>query len=199
MEKKGSKKKKEIIETAYKMFCEKGFDATTIRDLCKATNLTAPGLYHHIKNKEELFIEVERHVFKEFEVLFDKANYGKNCREDLENFIKRYCEVVLSHKKMFFLIMEKVLLQRDNEYAEESRNRRKDFVKNLKHVLERAKEKGNGRKEINVVVATFSMIAMINWLSIWYNPEAGISKGELIESMVNLFTNGFFLNNHKIL
>ncbi len=58
MEVKRSQKKKIILEAAAKLFRDKGYSATSMRDLAAEVNLKASSLYNHIGSKEELLIEI---------------------------------------------------------------------------------------------------------------------------------------------
>lgn len=53
-----SKTRKTLIDAARKLFVDKGFTATTIADICDASNYTKGALFHHFKSKEALFLEI---------------------------------------------------------------------------------------------------------------------------------------------
>src|SRR5687768_13363311 len=57
----------EILETAAKLICERGYDATSIQDIAQACNLTKAGLYHHIRSKEHLLLEIMHYGMDRFE------------------------------------------------------------------------------------------------------------------------------------
>lgn len=44
-----------ILQAAQALFTQKGFASTSVREICKAANITAPVLYYHFGNKEGLF------------------------------------------------------------------------------------------------------------------------------------------------
>lgn len=50
-----------ILEESCKVFWEKGFAQTSMKDLEVATGLKPGSLYHSFKNKEAIFIEVMKH------------------------------------------------------------------------------------------------------------------------------------------
>lgn len=51
-------RKQELLDTAMRLFVEKGFDATSMRDIARAADVT-PGLaYHYFDSKQKLFAEV---------------------------------------------------------------------------------------------------------------------------------------------
>jgi AcrR family transcriptional regulator len=47
-----SEKKQRILEAAACLFRDKGYSATSMRDLAGAVNLKASSLYNHISSKE---------------------------------------------------------------------------------------------------------------------------------------------------
>ena len=49
-----------IVETARKLFNQKGFEGVSIDTIMEAAGLTRGGFYNHFKNKEELYAEAVR-------------------------------------------------------------------------------------------------------------------------------------------
>ncbi|WP_251861245.1 TetR/AcrR family transcriptional regulator [Clostridium sp. Marseille-Q2269] len=50
-----NEKKQHILESAISKFTEKGFEKTSLREIASAAGLTTGAIYHHFKNKDELF------------------------------------------------------------------------------------------------------------------------------------------------
>lgn len=61
----GEKTKKRLIQHAHKMFSERGFGKTRFDEVAKAEGLTTGAMYHHFKNKKELFESVFSKCSKE--------------------------------------------------------------------------------------------------------------------------------------
>jgi len=53
-----SKKRDKIREAAIGLFAEKGYAATTTREICQRACVTKPVLYYHFANKERLYCEL---------------------------------------------------------------------------------------------------------------------------------------------
>ncbi|MBU3191887.1 TetR/AcrR family transcriptional regulator [Clostridium bowmanii] len=49
---------KEILRVSYRLFIEKGYEATNIREICKEVGVKMPTLYYHFQSKENLFYTV---------------------------------------------------------------------------------------------------------------------------------------------
>ena len=55
-----------IVDAAFEVFFEKGYEATTILDIVAATDgLTRGAFYHHFKSKEEVLDEIAERIFYE--------------------------------------------------------------------------------------------------------------------------------------
>ena len=63
----GENTRQKILQTAYQLFLEKGYNATSIRDISQSCKLTIGGVYSHFSGKEEIFktVLVENHPFQQ--------------------------------------------------------------------------------------------------------------------------------------
>lgn len=67
---KSLKKKKYIIETARKVFMEKGFKSVTMKDIVEACDISRGGLYLYFENTSQIFLEVLKMESEEADDLF---------------------------------------------------------------------------------------------------------------------------------
>jgi AcrR family transcriptional regulator len=73
--------KERIAAEAIRLFCEKGYEATAVREIVDAAGVTKPVLYYYFKNKEDLFKRVMEGIFaKHFERL------GRLCSDEYPDF-----------------------------------------------------------------------------------------------------------------
>lgn len=55
---KSLQKKRYIVETARKVFCEKGFKKVSMKDIVEACDISRGGLYLYFENTSQIFVEV---------------------------------------------------------------------------------------------------------------------------------------------
>ena len=56
--KKGDLKRSSILETAERLFFEKGYEQTSIQDILDALSMSKGGFYHHFTSKEAILSEI---------------------------------------------------------------------------------------------------------------------------------------------
>jgi len=67
VETKGDRTRAALIEAAYQLFNNKGYHATSMRDIATEAGLALGGIYNHFQSKEDIFVAMlmERHPFLE--------------------------------------------------------------------------------------------------------------------------------------
>src|SRR6202051_148227 len=53
----------EILDHATEVFCEKGYEGASMRDLSRATGMSLSGLYYYFESKERLLFLIQKHTF----------------------------------------------------------------------------------------------------------------------------------------
>jgi AcrR family transcriptional regulator len=90
--------KRQILRAAMKLFSERGFAATSIRDIAEESGYTNPALYKHFTGKEELALHL-------FETCHDRMwaschaaiVSAKSFDEKLEGYVGRWLELADEH------------------------------------------------------------------------------------------------------
>src|SRR4030095_17153219 len=54
----------EILGYATDVFCDKGYEGASMRDLSRATGMSLAGLYYYFESKEKLLYLIQKHTFE---------------------------------------------------------------------------------------------------------------------------------------
>lgn len=63
----GEETRKRILETAEKLFSEKGFDRTSVESIAAAAKVNKALIYYHFKNKNDLIMHLFRGIIEELD------------------------------------------------------------------------------------------------------------------------------------
>src|SRR5215469_12239542 len=53
-----------VLQHAAQIFCEKGYEGASMRDLSRAAGMSLAGLYHYFASKEELLYLIQKDTFQ---------------------------------------------------------------------------------------------------------------------------------------
>ena len=79
-------RKQEMLDTAMRVFAEKGFEATTMKDIAAEMNVVSGLCYHYFQNKQQLYEEALTHYAEECSEPF--IQIFRNTKQPLEECMK---------------------------------------------------------------------------------------------------------------
>jgi len=94
----------EIFKVAWRLFLERGYEATNIRNICKEVGVGLPTLYYHFQSKEALFLKLYDHCWSEYLDNYESRQVIKmDLRADLKLFLmfKEDVEYLSQHEDDF--------------------------------------------------------------------------------------------------
>ncbi len=64
----GEETRSRILDAAGELFAQRGYDATSVSDICERAGVTKGGFYHHFSSKEVIFLELRDRWLQPLEV-----------------------------------------------------------------------------------------------------------------------------------
>ncbi len=120
MGEKSVQKRKFILDTARKVFMEKGFKRVTMKDIVEACDISRGGLYLYFSSTEEIFMEVLRMESEETDDVFsDNIKEDATASDILMLFLKEQKKELLRKKDTlsqatYEFYFENTLTKKDN-------------------------------------------------------------------------------------
>jgi AcrR family transcriptional regulator len=182
-------RKEQIQETAETMFRERGYAATSMRNLATELGIEPASIYSHIKNKEEILSATCFRMANEFFAGIDEIKAAPiSNREKLGKYIVAHMNVLLENvnaSAVFFhdwKFMTEPNLSRFKEL-------RKDYENEFKAVL----QAGIRNKEFRIDDINFTsqtLFSAMNMTHEWYKPEGNLQGNQIGEKLADLLLNG---------
>ena len=183
-----------LLTAAARVFAQKGYHPTSMRELSRETGMSLAGIYHYVGGKDELLYLIQRRCFTQ--VLSGAASAVGNAtppEQRLERFIGHHITFFAGHmSEMKVLSHEADSLQGERLEAINELKRRyvallTDLIKDADGVL---------RSEVDPHVASYALFGMMNWIYNWYDPTGPISPEALAEQFTRLFLHGLTASSH---
>ena len=175
----GADRRAAILETAARLICAKGYEGTSIQDIADAAGLTKAGLYHHIRSKEHLLLEIQNYGMDLFEEKVLQAVAGiADPLERLKTCMDRNIRLVTEgwSKEVTIILHEHATLT--GEARAHINARKKRYVRFLETTFAEAARLGRIRP-IEPKVATFAFLGQVLWIYKWFRPDGAIPADRL--------------------
>jgi AcrR family transcriptional regulator len=186
---KKASKKEFILKKAAQMFREKGFAATSMRDLAETVGIEAASLYNHIRSKNEMLESICFDVANRFTIFMDELESGN------QGTIKKIETLLRFHIKQMIETFEEVIVcdrewkHLDEHYLSNFHNQRRSYRKRFAAIIEEGISK-NEIKKIDAPTAVLIMLHSVNGIESWHRSTAKISAKELEDNMVLIMVDG---------
>lgn len=195
-----SKGKQHILNSALKVFAEKGFDDTSMRAIATAANLTTGAIYHHYKNKDDLFYAAVKEAAYFVHNLSEKDQHKKvksnaELLEEISNRVKDRMSKDVEQRLLILLAA----------YALSKGGKIKDkYKKDYEEIIQKVADMyfytfGVENKELQKALAAI-LVAALDGVAIQYSLGVLKLNDEAFkEIFVNFFTESIplYIRNHS--
>jgi AcrR family transcriptional regulator len=174
-----------MYRTVAQIFRDRGFDATSVSDVARALGLTKAGLYHHFESKEALLFEI---MMFGLDKVRDEVIVPVRAIRDPE---ERLRQLILRHGRIITRGQGAVAHLGDEIRAlppaarRQIEHRMRIYFDLVRDTL--AELKADGRlRDVDVTVATFSLIGMILWLPRWFRQDGRLTQDQVAKDLATL-------------
>jgi AcrR family transcriptional regulator len=159
----------EIFDATIRLFSERGYSSTSMRDIANAVGLLPGSLYVHISGKEQLLGDIVESGIDRF---------LEACGAALENEDRadaRLRAVIRAHMHLIADDAEhvRVALHQWKYLTGERRDavieKRRRYENIFKKIIRDGMRKGELNKSLNTRIAVLSIIGTLNWTSEWFH------------------------------
>jgi len=188
-QRKKASKKELILRKAAAMFREKGFAATSMRDLAESVGIEAASLYNHIRSKNEILEAICFDVANRFNTNMEliEASQPKSIakvetllRFHIQQMIENYEEVYVSDREWKHL---------EEPYLSNFQTQRRNYRKKFAAIIEEGILKNEIRK-IDAPTAVLIVLHAVSGIESWHRSKAKINAEELETNMVMIMIDG---------
>lgn len=182
-----------ILRTSARIFAEKSYHSTSMRDIARATGASLAGLYHYCKSKEELLFLIQDHCFgRVIERLEERIKEVEDPCEKLRIFIDNHLSFFAANMaEMKVLSHEAESLE--GKLHKHISTKKERYAKLALKILREIQEEQPAAR-IDPTVATYALFGMMNWIYNWYDPAGKIKVSHLVDSVTRLFMHGFIID-----
>src|SRR5580698_11227042 len=185
-----SERRADVVTIAAELFAQKGFRATTVREIADAAGILSGSLYHHFDSKESIGDEILSSFIND--VLGDyraAVSSAGSPRAVLEQIVRTTSSTLSRHRAALGM------LQNDWSYFS-TQDRFGYLRKAVAEIeatwitqLERGKEDGDFRADLDAKL-TYRLLRDVLWIPTQWRTAGGYSSDQVAEGLLRLLFNG---------
>ena len=177
-----------IYRVAAEIMCQKGYEATSMNDIADAVGLTKAGIYHYIRGKEHLLFQIMSYGMDMVdEDVITPARQIGDAEERLRTIVERHVRRILEVGGAVTILLEEMPAL-SPAHRRTIRSRKRSYFELIRQTLDKLSTEGKLR-DVNVTVATFNLLGMINWISRWYRSDGKLKPHEVVRDFLEVAVN----------
>lgn len=186
-------RREELLETALELFSEKGFQATSIREIASQMGVSVSNLYHYFNNKEGLWMALLEYSIKELPNRLEEAvSAGDSPLDSFKRLVYEHLHQSTLHQRE-----SRMFLIENEDLSEEGRRKNRNIQMKILNIyvqqLERLKDEGLVSLKSTKIMA-FNILGVINWHLRWYRADGDMPVDEVHKEILNFILYGVVSN-----
>jgi len=185
----------EILTHATEVFCDKGYEGASMRDLSRASGMSLAGLYYYFESKERLLYLIQKHTFA---TIVQRLKARLESVADPEQRIRLF---ILNHLEYFLANQSamKVLSHEDevlkNGFGAEVAAIKREYYRICVGLLDELKRQRG--LQYTTRLAVLSLFGMMNWIYTWHNPRVDADAESIASEMGDIFLRGVMMSKGR--
>jgi len=182
-------RREQIEDVASALFSDRGYAATSMRDIARALDLQGGSLYAHILSKEAVLSSIVQQAAERFRTAVEPIAHGQGtAAERLRRMIHAHVDVVAAGRERatVFLFEWTFLGPERREAVASARDAYEGY---FRQVIAEGMAAGELAGHDHKLAATFLLSAM-NGLAHWYRSDGPLGPAEIADHYADLFLGG---------
>jgi AcrR family transcriptional regulator len=176
----------QIIAEATRLFAERGFSGTSLKDIADATGLTRPALYHYVKNKDEILAklvsELAEGPARALRAIRAQSELGaaQKLRE-----VAHAIALQQAGEPARFQLLIRSEADLPEELVGPYDQSRRDVLNEIVAVIEAGIGSGEFRP-VDPRIAALAVIGQCNWVAWWHHPGTPEENSRVATTIADL-------------
>jgi len=180
----------DVVAAAGRLFAERGYHGTSMRDLGKELGLLGSSLYSHVDGKQQLLVEVVNRGAGFFQQAADDALAVEgSATERMRALIDGHTRVVLDHRSEVRTYLNEAD-SLDHERRASVIAARDRYEDAYRTVLKEGATDGSFRADLDPPLAAIFILSILNAVDRWYREDGRVDRDALVTGMFELVTEG---------
>jgi AcrR family transcriptional regulator len=178
----------EILIHATNVFCEKGYEGASMRDLSRVSGMSLAGLYYYFESKERLLFLIQKHTFTTIvQRLKSRLQGVDDAEERIRIFILNHLDYFLANPAAMKVLSHEAEALK-NGFGSQVAAIKREYYRLCVGLLDELKLSCG--LQFSTRIAVLSLFGMMNWIYTWHNPRIDADAEHIAKEMGDVFLRG---------
>ena len=174
----------DVVAAAGRLFAERGYHGTSMRDLGRELGLLGSSLYAHVDSKQDLLVEVVEEGAGLFQDSAQRAlTVGGSGSDRLRALIAGHVDVVLDNQDVVRTFLNEARML-DETHRARVLAARDAYERAFRTVISDGVGDGSIR-EVNPKIASIFILSILNAVERWYRADGELDRDALADAIVS--------------
>lgn len=179
-------RRQQIEDAASALFRERGYAATSVRDIAQALNLQGGSLYAHVASKEDVLWSIVSRAADRFTAeIAPLAASAAPAPQRLREMIRSHVAVVTSTQKDAAVFLHEWRFLSPSR-REQVAARRDAYEALFRETISDGVKAGEFQP-VDVRMTAMAILSALNGIATWYRPDGLLSADEIADNFAELF------------
>ena len=182
-------RRQQIEDAASALFRERGYAATSVRDIAQLLNLQGGSLYAHVASKEDVLWSIVIRAAARFDAeVRPHATGNTPAAERLRRMIRAHVEVVTSGQRDAAVFLHEWRFLSSERRADVAA-RRDRYEALFRGVIANGVMAGEFRS-VDPSLTAMAILSSLNGIAAWFRPDGDLTPAQIADSHADLFLGG---------
>lgn len=173
----------DVVAAAGRLFAQRGYHGTSMRDLGKELGLLGSSLYSHVESKQDLLVEVVEEGAALFEASADQAlANGGSPPNRMRALISGHVDVVLDNLDVARTFLNEARML-DPVQRQRVLSARDHYEGAFRAVIREGIADGSFRSDLDAKTASIFILSVLNAIERWYRPGGELDRSALVAQL----------------
>jgi len=183
-------KKEVILNTAASLFRQRGYKASSMRDLAEKIGIEAASLYNHIRSKSELLYDICFSTAALYNEHLETVENSKQSNLKKVEDILRFQIRQMIDNSDYVIVADREWVHLDDTYITSYQSMKHNYRKRMNHIITKGIEVGEIKPDINVPSTIWLILHAVSGIESWHRSKTKVPPDELEENMILILISG---------
>lgn len=178
-----------IVAKAAKLFREKGFSATSMRDLAEHVGVEAASLYNHISSKAEILQDICFKIANTFMSHIDEVDASnRTAIQKIDAILRFHIQLMVNNYEEVY-VTDREWKHLTEPYLTNMQSQRRAYRQRIASIIQDGIDK-NEIKQIDAATVVLIMLHAVSGIESWHRSKKKIGADVLEDNMVSILIEG---------